>query len=122
MFRLLWESFESWTMEQGDDTEAFSELSSCINDICKAINEDQHEQARTSCLEGKAMMKAMRQKLDQFTQVNLDSPTSKLWIMYLDMIGILKRFIAAERSGNWNLHIQATEEMLPYIVSAGHNK
>ena len=42
--------------------------------------------------------------------------------MYLKMIGILYNFLAAERAGVWDLHIQAIEDMLPYIVSAGHNK
>lgn len=122
MFGLLWESFESWTLEQGDCLEVFSELSNCISGLSKAINEQHHEQVMMSYAECMTITKTMRQKLDQFIKMNLESPTSKLWIMYLDMIGILKRFIAAERSGNWNLHIQATEEMLPYIVSAGHSK
>ena len=42
--------------------------------------------------------------------------------MFLKMIGILYKIIAAERAGGWDLHIQATEEMLSYIVSAGHSK
>ena len=42
--------------------------------------------------------------------------------MYLHMIEILHKFIAAECAGIWDLHIQSTKEMLPYIVSAGHNK
>ena len=67
------------------------------------------------------MIDSMQQRLDAFRRT-LDSPTSKLWIMYLHMIEILHKFIAAERAGIWDLHIQSTKEMLPYIVSAGHNK
>ena len=42
--------------------------------------------------------------------------------MYLEMVGIAKRYIYAERAGNWSLHLATVEEMLPYLVSAGHTK
>ena len=122
MFGLLWESFESWTLEEGNETEDFSNLSTCLGDICRAINEDRHENAQASCMQNEVLIDNMRKRLGQFIELNLDSPTCKLWTMYLDMIGILERFIAAERSGNWQEHINATEEMLPYILAAGHNK
>jgi hypothetical protein len=47
--------------------------------------------------------------------------TAKLWIQYMHMIDILRRFIRAERTGQWKLHLQATYDMLPYFASAGHN-
>ncbi|KAG1676662.1 hypothetical protein GQR58_014157 [Nymphon striatum] len=104
-------SFESWThgiMEQEHDIEDFSKLSTCIGNICRAINENRYDCARTACRADEAVIDRMRQRLDQFIKMNFASPTSKLWIMYLDMIGILKKFIAAERFGIWDLHIQAT--------------
>ena len=30
-------------------------------------------------------------------------------------------FIRAERTGDWNLHIHASEQMLPFFAAAGHN-
>ena len=47
--------------------------------------------------------------------------TARLWIQYMEMIDILKKFIKAERLGNWDLHMEATREMLPYFASTGHN-
>ena len=41
--------------------------------------------------------------------------------MYNDMILILKRYIKAERSGNWNDHLLEIQNMLPYTVSSGHH-
>lgn len=38
-----------------------------------------------------------------------------------DDIDILRMFIKAERTGNWNLHLQAVYDMLPYFAAAGHN-
>ena len=37
------------------------------------------------------------------------------------MVDILKKFIRAERTGNFNLHLEATNDMLPYFAAAGHN-
>ena len=42
--------------------------------------------------------------------------------MYLEMMDIVRRYIYAERSGDWALHLTAVEEMLPYLVSAVHTK
>ena len=48
-------------------------------------------------------------------------PTAALWIQYLDMIQILKTFIKAERTGEWELSLKALQQMLPYFAAAGHN-
>lgn len=47
-------------------------------------------------------------------------PTAKLWIQYLDMIDIMRRFIKAERTGNWHLHLHCVQEMLPFFAATGH--
>ena len=45
--------------------------------------------------------------------------TAKLWLQYMDMVELLCRFIKAEPTGNFNLHLSVVQEMLPYF--AGHN-
>lgn len=47
--------------------------------------------------------------------------SARLWIMYMDMIQILRTFITASRSGNWRLYLQALPQMLPFLASSGHN-
>ncbi len=49
------------------------------------------------------------------------SRTSALWVQYMNMIDILRKFIRAERTGNWELHLQAIQDMLPYMAASGHN-
>ena len=49
------------------------------------------------------------------------SRTSALWLQYMNMIDVLRKFIRAERTGNWELHLQALSEMLPYMAASGHN-
>ena len=40
----------------------------------------------------------------------------------MDFVSIIRMFIRAERTGNWHLHLHATEQMLPFFAAAGHNK
>jgi hypothetical protein len=47
-------------------------------------------------------------------------PTAKLWIQYLKMVTLVKRYIEAERTGNWELHLYVVKMMLPYFISSGH--
>ena len=44
-----------------------------------------------------------------------------MWFQYMDMIDILRKHIRAEHTGNWELHLQAVSEMLPYLAASGHN-
>ena len=57
-----------------------------------------------------------------FTNVNTNSlfRTATLWKQYMEMVSLLKKYITADRTGNWELHIRMTQEMLPYLSAAGH--
>jgi len=48
-------------------------------------------------------------------------PTAKLWVVYFEMVTLIKHFIEAERSSNWDLHLQTIHEMLPFFHTSGHN-
>jgi hypothetical protein len=56
----------------------------------------------------------------QFIRNEIDSlskyPTAKLWIQYMDMINIMKMFIKAERTGDWQLYLYSLEKMLPFSL------
>jgi len=49
------------------------------------------------------------------------SRIAALWIQYLEMVDILSSFIKAERTANWELHLEALTRMLPYLAASGHN-
>ena len=46
--------------------------------------------------------------------------TSRLWLMYLDMVDILCNFIKGERTGDFQLHLTSCVCMLPFLAAAGH--
>ena len=47
-------------------------------------------------------------------------PTAKLWIQHFDRVITLLRFIWAERTGDWDLHIMSVREMLHTCHAAVH--
>ncbi|KAJ8867077.1 hypothetical protein PR048_032939 [Dryococelus australis] len=46
--------------------------------------------------------------------------TGKLWVQYLWQVDILRLFIRAERSGDWELHLKCVRSMLLYLHAARH--
>lgn len=48
------------------------------------------------------------------------SRTAKLWLQYMEYIQVLKKFIRAERTGDWNLHLTVVGEMLNLFAATGH--
>ena len=53
--------------------------------------------------------------------VKMSSRTAVLWVQYMNMVDVLRKHITAERTGNWALHLQAIQDMLPYMAASGHN-
>ena len=50
-----------------------------------------------------------------------ESRTGKLWLSFMDFVSTCRLFITAERTGNWALHLKATQDMLPLFAATGHN-
>lgn len=48
------------------------------------------------------------------------SRTAQLWIQYIDYIDIVKTFIYAERTSNWELHLSSLSKMLNLFAATGH--
>ena len=67
------------------------------------------------------LLATISQELEKKKEELKQYPTAALWIQYLDMIQILKTFIKAERTGEWELSLYAVQRMLPYFAAAGHN-
>ncbi|KAK3105425.1 hypothetical protein FSP39_024991 [Pinctada imbricata] len=47
--------------------------------------------------------------------------TARMWFTYLRMVSLLHSFIRAERMGDWHLHLDTVQRMLPYFAASGHN-
>jgi len=121
MFDLHWEAFEKWLVGEGKDIECISLLASNVQLLLDAISENDAERASSLCPDATDALKATKALMVEFDKI-CTSPTSKLWLMHMDMLMILKRFIHAERAGLWEAHLAEVEKMLSYLVAAGHYK
>lgn len=78
----------------------------------------------TSTIEA-AVNSSIVKRIHNQLEMNLDTAeshgrTEKLWVQYFRCITIVKLFIRAERSGDWDLHLYSVKLMLPYLHAAGH--
>ena len=63
----------------------------------------------------------LRKAFEEKTEIlSAKSRTAKLWISYLKYISTIKKYIIAERTSNWTLHLEATKEMLNFFAATGH--
>lgn len=79
----------------------------CVSDCCE-LNCDKLVHFEQS-------VKALKQ------QLNHDCRTSRLWLLYMHYIDVLKLFILAERTGDWPLHVHAVQSMLNVFAATGHS-
>ncbi|KAJ8888345.1 hypothetical protein PR048_007832 [Dryococelus australis] len=54
----------------------------------------------------------MENKLEQLKGNGL---TATLWIQYFNMVTLMKEYIFAERSGDWNVHLKCVQQMIPFF-------
>ena len=104
VYARLWEAFEDWLVsDNSDDISDISKFASDLSSFWEMVN------MRNSVLDENETRNAVMVSLDKVMKVfdrflqQCTSPTSKLWLMYLEMVDILRRYIYAERSGNWTL-------------------
>ena len=50
-----------------------------------------------------------------------NSRTARYWLMFMRFISIVRVFIRVERTGNWDLHSKASQDILPSFAASGHN-
>jgi hypothetical protein len=122
MFKIHWEAFEDWLVDEGVYLEFLSVLSDNVQDITTALTEQNAEDGIEACIAAKEPLGSASALLSVFDEQKRNSPTHHLWLMHMDMMNILRRYIQAESAGLWVQHIPEVEKMMPYLVSAGHYK
>ena len=64
-------------------------------------------------LEKTTILNKLRRTLETLKEGLVEkSRTAKLWILYMSYVATIKLFIRAERTGNWDGHLAATQKML----------
>lgn len=58
---------------------------------------------------------------EQMKKFEKRGPTSQLWLQYWQMFELVKDFIKAERTGNFDLHVKTIERIIPFFHASAHN-
>ena len=93
IFRILWDKIE----------DRFSQ-----DDCDLSLNEDEPASELSELDRVDSIIREMEKT---------SNPNAKFWLSYLEMAGILLRFIRAERSGNWKLYLDSFQEMMPWFAA-----
>lgn len=63
----------------------------------------------------------LKQKFNKkLQQLKMNGPTAKLYVQYFEMTTLLLKFIHAEKCGNWKLHLDCLQKMIPFFITSGH--
>ena len=63
----------------------------------------------------------LKDKISILKQILIDSSsTAKLWLQYMNYVSIIKEFVHAETSGNWQTHLTAMGKLLNFLAVTGH--
>lgn len=101
------------TQEKASDIDL--ELMKCL---CKEALETPEN---ANQLSSSNAFKRVAKKIEEMQMSMTGQCKAVLWMEYMKMVDILRKFIKGEGTGNWKLHLQAVHDMLPYFAAAGHN-
>lgn len=74
-----------------------------------------------NALNGNKTIKKLAEKYGEtLEQLKANGPTAQLWIQYFKMVYLVKEYIHAERSGDWDAHLNCVKKMIPYFHASGH--
>lgn len=105
----------------GEQTPLDSENNTILEEASKMYNQCLDKTLCAEAVLDHQVLKQLHISFKGFLEQRKESRTARLWIQYLEMIQILRSFIRAERSGDWDLHLRALQDMLPYFAAAGRN-
>ena len=84
-------------------------------EISDLLNRTIAEEVSAEDLDGNAAIGDMVGKIKQYKNNLSSSRTANMWFHYIEMVEILCKFIKAEHTGNFSLHLQAVKNMLPFL-------
>lgn len=88
-----------------------------LNEVLSKSNEDNFKTE----VENDTIKKIKNSFALHLEKLKENGSTTQLWLQYFEMVTIVKKFIEAERTGNWKFHLISLQKMIPYFYASGHN-
>jgi hypothetical protein len=89
--------------------------------VCESVCREKLCVNECSILENASLLK-LDECLEKLkASLSADSRTARLWLQYMHYIDTVKRFILAERTTDWHLHLEAVNDMLNLFAATGHS-
>ncbi|KAL5018049.1 hypothetical protein ScPMuIL_003771 [Solemya velum] len=104
-----------------DEELAQNPLDPALEEACSLYNRLMAGELTLKYVSDREFFKDIHTKIAALKSSLVNKRTAKLWLFYLDMVHLLQKFIEAERTGNWRMHLHTTQMMLPYLAAVGHN-
>ena len=96
------------------------QTSSCLSSVNRTPLQVMHKgrlngEYPTACAENEACVQQLMESMDDLTEsAASQSRTGKLWIEYLKQISVIRNFIRAQCTGDWDLDPHAVSEIIPF--------
>ncbi|MBW0528211.1 hypothetical protein O181_067926 [Austropuccinia psidii MF-1] len=101
-----------------DQIQLTEEEKSAVTDILSGFLD---EPPALKALNENPIIKKLTEKFGyKLEQLKNNGPTAQLWIQYFNMVNLVKEYIHAERSGDWDSHLNCVKKMIPYFHASGH--
>ena len=112
LMRLAWKEFQTWCNEQHQAhvDALMTEIATMTADLCQTTFEEVMESA--SLLHVANLFSEFREHL-----MNDCGPLACYWSSYMEMVEIVLNLVRASREGNWQMHLAAIHDMIPWCFS-----
>ena len=116
LMRLVWQQFSPWVASNHlDKLSKLRQVEDQVSEMVSSFSQEQYEQI----VHSQAVVE-VHELWSQFLQY-LKSENGDLcafWMSYIDVVGnVLLGLIRASREGNWQLHLYAIREMIPWCFA-----
>ena len=111
------------SMDDVEDVEAMSTeifQSPDVQDLADLMNQLLSGEASVHAIEQNHIVSKIQDDVRGEEKKLASAKTASLWLQYMEMIDLLRKFLKAERLGKWDLHLQSLYDMLPYFAASGH--
>ena len=71
----------------------------------------------TALFEHEEIIKLIKEHESDLSDISISGPTAVFWFSFLKMMNIFFAFIRSVKIGNWELHLDAAYQMLPWFFA-----